>query len=139
NYEIRTVRAYTGVLPLREEKGGLYQSEFQADREKTKGNRIEGTIYAESPGYFITTIPYDENFEILADGKRVEAEVVNTAFLGFEIEAGKHEISIVYHAPGVKAGKMMSIAGVLMMLAVIAFDIAGGGCHKNLILKNIIL
>ncbi len=139
HYEIRNVRAYTGVLPVREEKGGLYQSEFQADREKTKGNRIEGTIYAESPGYFITTIPYDENFEILADGKRVEAEVVNTAFLGFEIEAGKHEISIVYHAPGVKAGKMMSIAGVLMMLAVIAFDIAGGGCHKNLILKNIIL
>ncbi len=64
----------------------------------------------------ITTIPYDENFEILVDGKTVEQEAVNTAFLGFGIEAGKHEIRMVYHAPGVKAGKILSAAGLFLFL-----------------------
>lgn len=113
SYEISDARAYLGSL--RADEGKLYQSVFQVDRERTKGNRIEGTIVAERKGYFITTIPYDENFEILVDEAQAEAEEVNTAFLGFEIEAGEHEVRIVYHAPGVRAGKMMSLMGVLLL------------------------
>ena len=113
SYEISDARAYLGSL--RVDEGKLYQSVFQVDRERTKGNRIEGTIEAERRGYFITTIPYDENFEILVDEEQAEAEEVNTAFLGFEIEAGEHEVRIVYHAPGVRAGKMMSLMGVLLL------------------------
>ncbi len=113
SYEISDARAYLGSL--RVDEGKLYQSVFLVDRERTKGNRIEGTIEAERRGYFITTIPYDENFEILVDEEQAEAEEVNTAFLGFEIEAGEHEVRIVYHAPGVRAGKMMSLMGVLLL------------------------
>ncbi len=126
-YEIRGGKAFLGRLPepetgegsLSQEEGtedGLYQSVFQPDWEKTKGNRIAGTIDVKNTGYVITTIPYDENFEILVDGKPVEQEAVNTAFLGFGIEAGKHEIRMVYHAPGVKAGKILSAAGLLLFL-----------------------
>ena len=119
-YEIDNVKAFLGRLPVREnieEEGSrLYQSEFQPDKERTKGNHICGTIDVKNPGYVITTIPYDENFEILADGKPVYAEVVNTAFLGFRMEAGKHEVEIVYHAPGVKVGKSLSAAGLLLFL-----------------------
>lgn len=113
SYDISDARAYLGSL--RADEGKLYQSVFQVDHERTKGNQIEGTIVAERKGYFITTIPYDENFEILVDEEQAEAEEVNTAFLGFEIEAGEHEVRIVYHAPGVRAGKMMSLMGVLLL------------------------
>ena len=109
-YAIKNAEAYIGILP----KSQLYQSEFRADWERTKGNRIEGSIVREKPGYFITTIPYDENFEIQVDGEQVETEEVNTAFLGFWLGAGRHEVHMVYHAPGVKAGKMMSLAGLVM-------------------------
>ncbi len=116
-YEISDVKAYIGRLPAEEDgeeaARGLYQSAFQVDWEKTKGNRIEGVIEAERPGYFITTIPYDENFEVFADGERVEVKKVNTAFLGFEMGTGKHRISMVYHAPGLPAGKLMSLVGAL--------------------------
>ncbi len=112
NYGITGVKAYIGRLPVREED--LYQSAFQINRERTKGNRIEGTIEFETPGYFITTIPYEESFEVLVDGEQVGTEEVNTAFLGFRIGAGKHEIRMIYHAPGAKAGKILSMLGVVM-------------------------
>ncbi len=117
-YEIGEVKAYIGRLPTWEGKkeleGRLYQSVFKPDWERTKGNRIEGSIDVKREGYVVTTIPYDENFEILVDGERVRAEEVNTAFLGFWIEGGRHEVRLIYHAPGVKAGKMMSMAGLII-------------------------
>lgn len=121
-YKIADAEAFTGLLPegkaekAENQREQLYQSEFRIDRERTEGNRIEGTIDVKRPGYFITTIPYDENFEIQADGRPVEAEKVNTAFLGFKIGAGEHKIQILYHAPGVKAGKIMSVMGFLLFL-----------------------
>lgn len=124
NYGIADVKAYIGRLPVREdevEKGTgeqLYQSVFRLNQERTKGNRIEGTIDLERPGYFITTIPYDENFEVLVDGEQVGTEEVDTAFLGFRIGAGKHEVRMVYHAPGVKAGKILSMVGAAIFFCV---------------------
>lgn len=115
-YEIGDAEAFTGSLPAREEQ--LDQSVFQVNREKTKGSRIEGTIDMENSGYFITTIPYDENFQIIVDGEPVDGKEVNTSFLGFRMEAGKHEVSMVYHAPGVKVGKIMSIVGMVMFFCI---------------------
>lgn len=132
-YQISDAEAFLGMLPdggnarmsdggeEQEETGqesgcGLYQSEIQIDKKRTKGNSIAGTIDVEQPGYFITTIPYDENFEIRVDDQEVEAEEVNTAFLGFGIEAGEHEIEILYYAPGVIAGKILSAAGILLLM-----------------------
>ncbi|MFR3390480.1 MAG: YfhO family protein [[Clostridium] scindens] len=64
----------------------LYQSVFrEADKKQTKGNQIAGTIQVKEDGYFITTIPYDKNFDITVDGKKTRARKVNTAFLGFPI------------------------------------------------------
>lgn len=121
-YKITDAEAFTGLLPegkidkTENQKERLYQSVFQIDRKQTGGKRIEGTIDVKRPGYFVTTIPYDENFEIQADGRQIQAEKVNTAFLGFKIGAGKHKVQIVYHAPGVKAGKIMSVMGLLLFV-----------------------
>lgn len=112
SYGITDVKGYIGRLPEKENR--LYQSVFQINRERTKGNRIEGTVHMKRPGYFVTTIPYDENFEVLADGEPIEAEEVNTAFLGFRLGEGKHEVRMVYHAPGAREGKIVSLAGAAL-------------------------
>lgn len=90
------------------------QSEFVPDKIRTQGNVIAGKVDVKQGGYFITTIPYETNFEILVDGKAVEYEKVNTAFLGFPVEKGKSDIEIIYHAPGLKLGKAGSVSGVLL-------------------------
>jgi len=91
----------------------LYQSAFLPDWPATKGNWICGELDVTHEGYMITSIPFDQGFEIWIDGRRAETQTVNTAFLGAEISAGRHRIEIVYHAPGVFFGKIVSCMGCL--------------------------
>ncbi len=62
----------------------------------------------------ITSIPFDENFTIYIDGKETVPEKVNTSFLGVNVENGIHDIEMIYHSPGLKAGKMVSVFGLLL-------------------------
>lgn len=41
------------------------------DRDKTKGNVIEGSIDVKEDGYFKLFIPYDKGFEVYVDVKRL--------------------------------------------------------------------
>ena len=127
-YEIGNVKCYAGT-PDAKEREALYQSAFQMDKKGTKGNVVAGKIHVGRAGYFVTTIPYDRNFEIRVNGKGVESERVNTAFLGFQIGEGEKDIAIIYHAPGVHAGKWMSVAGVLLFFLLLFSPLTRARCH----------
>ncbi len=118
DYQISNLKCYLGDAGILEDEKTagkqLYQSEFQPNREQTKGDRIQGTIRVENTGYCITSIPYDSGFEIFVDGKRTVGEKVNTTFLGFPVAAGAHDIEIRYHVPGVELGKLLSCIGAVM-------------------------
>ena len=107
-YDISDVESYVMTMP----GTGLYESEFLQNETETKGNVISGEMSMEQDGYLITSIPYDSGFEIQIDGKTVNTEKVNTAFLGCKIDAGVHDVVITYHAPGLAAGKIMSLVGI---------------------------
>lgn len=118
DYELTDIRCYTSTEQAftkdLSESCDLYQSVFRVDRKQTKGNCIAGSINVSKAGYFITSIPYDKNFTAYIDGKQTAIEKVNTAFLGFPITTGKHHIVILYHAPGMKVGKFLSLLGLMM-------------------------
>ncbi len=99
----------------------LYQSVFVPDWEQTKGNRIQGEIQVERTGYFITSVPYDTGFEINVDGKQTIPEKVNRAFLGFPICKGRHQVEIIYHAPGMRVGRLCSGAGIVLLVVMILY------------------
>mgnify|MGYP000976233360 FL=1 len=120
NYEIRNLRCYIGNTD--ESLKTLCQSEFRVDKAQTKGNRIVGSVDGVKDGYLITSIPYDEHFEVKIDGKDVKYEKVNTAFLGVKMPDGTHEVEIVYHAPGLKMGKVLSVTGLLLLAGVMLWN-----------------
>lgn len=120
NYEIRNLRCYIGNTD--ESLKTLCQSEFRVDKAQTKGDRIVGSVDGVKDGYLITSIPYDEHFEVKTDGKDVKYEKVNTAFLGVKMTDGAHEVEIVYHAPGVKVGKVLSVTGLLLLAGMILWN-----------------
>lgn len=117
-YQLSHVQAYLGSLPERSEM--LYQSEVQVDKKQTKDNVIQGMIQVKNDGWFITSIPYDTHFKMYIDGREKEIQKVNTAFLGCKLERGKHEVKIVYHAPGAAAGKVLSLIGIAGFLSLLA-------------------
>ncbi len=94
---------------------------------KTKGDKIYASVEAEKDGYFVTTLPYDKGFTIKVDNKKIDYEKVNTAYVGFKISKGKHDIVIEYKAPFKTLGLIMSFAGIIVYILFY---------HKNLI-KNI--
>lgn len=120
NYEIRNLRCYIGNTD--ESLKTLCQSEFRVDKAQTKGDRIVGSVDGVKDGYLITSIPYDEHFEVKIDGKDVKYEKVNTAFLGVKMPDGTHEVEIVYHAPGLKMGKVLSVTGLLLLAGMMLWN-----------------
>ncbi len=94
---------------------------------KTKGDKIYASVEAEKDGYFVTTLPYDKGFTIKVDNKKIDYEKVNTAYVGFKISKGKHNIVIEYKAPFKTLGLIMSFVGIVVYILFY---------HKNLF-KNI--
>ena len=112
-YRICNLKSYVSD-PTVLEDASLYRSTFTPDRNATKGNQISGSIEMEQDGYLITSIPYDSHLEIKVDGREVVTEKVNTAFLGCRMVSGGHWVTITYHAPGLSAGKWISLLGVFL-------------------------
>ena len=109
DYDVKNVEAYMGQT-----KQTFSYHTFQTDWKRTKGNRIEGTVKGMADGYFVTSVSYDKGFTVKVDGHTVKTEKVNKAFLGFRIGAGTHHVKITYHAPGKRAGMLVSFAGIFL-------------------------
>lgn len=113
-YRIHDIRAFTGnVKELQNPE--LYNSAFQSEGGGPDGDVVGGSIQVKKDGYLITSIPYDEHFTLRIDGQETELLKVNTAFLGAKIDQGEHQIEIIYHAPGKKAGMALSICGGVIL------------------------
>ncbi len=91
-------------------------SPFVIDRDKTKGDVIEGNINVKDDGYFKLSIPYDKGFEIYVDDVKTDYEVVNKSFIGFDISKGNHNIRIVYVSPLFKEGLVISFVGLVLFV-----------------------
>lgn len=141
SYKISDLQSYMWHLGNNTDEIGreiLCEGEFSPDEEKTRGNVIAGTINTENSGYLITSIPYDKNFEVYIDGQLIKNEKVNTAFLGVSLERvpskkvssetiapeptlsenETYDVRIVYHAPGLKIGKILSVLGILLWIGI---------------------
>jgi uncharacterized membrane protein YfhO len=118
NFKISDIKTYT--LDYDAVKNSVLKiDKFIVDTNKTKGNIIEGKINVTNDGYFATTIPYDKGYSVYLDNKKLDYEKVNTAFIGFPINRGNHNIRIVYTSPGFRAGLISSIIGLLLFTLVI--------------------
>ena len=111
-YRICNLKSYSSGASILEDDT-LYQSTFTPDWNTTGGNQISGSIDMKQNGYLITSIPYDGHLEVRIDGREVVTEKVNTAFLGCRMLSGEHWVTITYHAPGLAAGKWISLIGLL--------------------------
>ncbi len=88
------------VNSYREHASKLSQNRFTVTN-KTGNNHIWGEINSEKGGMLYLSILYNPGWKIYIDG--VEADDiyhVNTAFMGVEVPAGKHEIELVYKPLG---------------------------------------
>ncbi|MBE6547404.1 MAG: hypothetical protein E7667_00800 [Ruminococcaceae bacterium] len=80
----------------------------------------------------LTTIPYDEGWQITVDGKKVDIiDAVDTtpgkdgggAFVAFEIpSSGYHSVSIVYRPKYLPIGAFISVTAILVFVSLVVFE-----------------
>ncbi len=79
--------------------------------------QLTGTLTADENEIVYTSIPYDENWNIYADGKRVysgDILAVSGGLLAFNIGAGSHTITMQYTSAGLQIGSWITIACILL-------------------------
>ena len=92
---------------------------FENLKINLKSSSIKGKITTETTGYVITSIPYDKGFTILDNNKEIEYEKVNSAFVGFKVNKGTHNITIKYKSPFLTTGFIISLCGLMGLIILI--------------------
>lgn len=82
-------------------------------------SKINGEVSLDENGYIITSLPFDRGFSVYVDHQKVKGEIVNTAFLGFKVPKGDHNITIKYTSPGYMCGCISSITGLFLLVVVL--------------------
>ncbi|MBE6928244.1 MAG: hypothetical protein E7467_07150 [Ruminococcaceae bacterium] len=91
--------------------------------EEFSDGYVRGSVNALQDGFFYTSIPYEPGWTAYVDGKEVEMaegyDPKNTVVrlsdcvVSFPLSAGEHDIELVYSAPGLKAGLVITILSLL--------------------------
>lgn len=89
---------------------------FNVDYDSLKENKIIGNIDVKNDGYFILKVPFDKGFEIYIDDYKTNLENIDDGFIGTKLESGKHNIEIIYHAPFLLLGKIISLIGIILFI-----------------------
>ncbi len=76
---------------------------------------IKGYADTPAPGTFFTSIPYDQGWKIMLDGREVKGKKVFDTFLGFELPGGSHEITLTYRPPGLIQGFWISLVSIFLI------------------------
>lgn len=83
---------------------------------------IEGEIDIKDNELIFTTIPYEEGWSVYVDGKRVEPECAQEAFIAIDADAGTHSIQLKYSVPGFGVSMTISLLTLVGILAYVNKD-----------------
>ena len=92
--------------------------------EASEDDNIFGTMTtAISNQTVLTTIPYDEGWQVYIDGERVEIYETLDALMAFDVaESGDHNVELKYMPTVYKFGTYLSIVAIISFLALIVID-----------------
>lgn len=116
--EIMNARAY-----LVEEEGlkAIYETLSSQPFHviKWEDDYLEGTVDTREAGSLFLSIPYDKGWGVTVDGTPVTTKKVLNAFIGIELEPGRHTIILRYAPAGLKMGAAISGASILILILAI--------------------
>ena len=82
-----------------------------------KETKIKGNITVNNDMVMYTSIPYDEGWHVLVDGKKVKTRALAKSLLIFDIPNGSHDVIIYYKEKGLILGIFISIMSILLFFS----------------------
>lgn len=84
--------------------------------------RINYNLNVKNAGTCAISLPYDDGFKVFVDGNEVEKKKVMDFMLGFDIDAGQHEILVTYRPVGLFLGALLTLGGILALIVIYILD-----------------
>lgn len=85
-------------------------------------NRISGKVAAEEESILFLSIPYSQGWEFKIDGNAAEYYCADWGFTAIVLPTGIHEIEADYHTPGLKAGIIIDMISIIVLIALIVYQ-----------------
>lgn len=99
-------------------------AESQLENLSVEGNHVSGDIDVKEEGTLLLTIPYDEGWTILVDGKETEFSCVGGALTGVHLTEGEHSIEMKYTPSGLWLGTGITLVSAVLFLGTCAWNAA---------------
>lgn len=87
-----------------------------------KGNTMKGSVNALADGVLYLSVPYSDGYSVFVDGRKDSLHKIGTGLSGVKLSAGQHEVVLSYRTPGLFAGLMLSLAGVLALVVTLILN-----------------
>ncbi len=115
---------YSGMEPVENAAEAVYDlrdknADISMEHPENDG-RVEAVVTAAEDGVLFAAIPYEAGWSVEVDGKSVDRIQMNTGFTGVSLTKGTHSVVYTYRAPGLFAGKVVTI-----MFALLFFVLCG--------------
>ncbi len=78
--------------------------------------KISGAISLSSGKMLYLSIPYDEGWHVLVDGKENEKNIVNGGMTGIMLQPGTHKIELFYRLQYLYISLLLSISGIIIFI-----------------------
>ncbi len=106
---------------------------LSARRLKTEsfaGDYYRGSVTCDQDSLLYLSVPDDKGWEIYVDGRKAKKrDEIDIAFSGVELTPGKHTVELKYHTYGLWQGCVVSLAGFIIMVIIMAI-------YNNMIRKD---
>lgn len=80
-------------------------------------NSFTASAYSSQPGQVLyLSIPYDQGFTCTVNGRPIQIQRANTAFMAIPLEQGENQVVLTYTPPGYWAGVVLTGCGVLALI-----------------------
>jgi len=76
-------------------------------------NTVKGEIDLKEDRYLLLSVPYSKGWKAYVDGSLSELLVGNEHYMALNLNAGHHTIELKYRTPGLNAGIVCSILGIV--------------------------
>lgn len=88
-----------------------------------RADKITGNIDMSEDGFVYTSIPNDNGWKVICDGKKIDYSIISDTLIGFNLPSGSHNIVFKYSVPGLSTGIFISVVCLIIVLAYELFQI----------------
>lgn len=83
---------------------------------------ITFTADVDAGDMILTSIPFEDGWTAYVDGVETEIKPYQEALIALDVAPGHHDVRLQYAPPGVKAGALLSIVGIIGLAALSVID-----------------